>query len=73
MSLFEKRLKLGRRVAVIAFDLKRNRDDFRIGKIIAIKTQMIGVERARPYAVRFDDGNIDLFRAEDIYTEWGEE
>lgn len=73
MSLFKKNLKIGRRVAVIAFNFKKNRDEFRTGKIVAIKAQMIGVERARPYAVRFDDGGIELFSAEDIYTEWGEE
>jgi hypothetical protein len=73
MSLFKKRLKIGQRVAVIAFMFDKNRDEFKTGKIVGIKTQMIGVERARPYAVRFDDGKIDLFSAEDILTEWGEE
>lgn len=27
----------------------------------------------RTYAVRFDDGKIDLFNARQLYTEWGEE
>jgi hypothetical protein len=73
MSLFKKKLKIGQRVAVIAFMFDKNRDEFKTGKIVGIKAQMIGVERARPYAVRFDDGKIDLFSAEDILTEWGEE
>ena len=73
MNLFKKKLKIGRKVAVIAFNYNKNRDDIKKGKIVAIKTQMIGVKLARPYAVRFDDGKIDLFRAEDIITEWGEE
>lgn len=73
MSLFKKKLKIGRRVAVIAFSINKNRDVIKIGKIVAIKTQMLDIEIARPYAVRFDDGRIDLFRAEEIFTKWGEE
>lgn len=73
MSLFKKKLKIGRRVAVIAFSINKNRDEIKIGKIVAIKTQMLDIEIARPYAVRFDDGRIDLFRAEEIFTKWGEE
>lgn len=73
MSLFKKSLKIGRRVAVIAFNINKCRDEIKTGKIVAIKSQMIGVERARPYAVRFDDGKIDLFKAEEICTKWGEE
>lgn len=73
MSLFRKELKIGQRVAVITFNFNTNRDEFKTGKIVAIKAQMIGVERARPYAVRFDDEGIDLFGTEDIYTEWREE
>lgn len=73
MSLFKKNLKIGRRVAVIAFNVNKNRDEIKIGKIVAIKTQMLDIEIARPYAVRFDDGKIDLFKAEEICTEWGEE
>lgn len=73
MSLFRKSLKIGRRVAVITYSFKSGRDEFKIGKVVAIKAQMIGIERARPYAVRFNDGGIELFNAEDIYTEWGEE
>lgn len=73
MNLFKKKLKIGRRVAVIAFNFNKNRDEFKTGKIVGIKAQMIGVELARPYAIRFDDGKIDLFSAEDILTEWGEE
>lgn len=73
MSLFKKKLKIGRRVAVIAFNFNKNRDEIKIGKIVAIRTQMLGSELARPYAVRFDDGKIDLFKAEEICTEWGEE
>lgn len=73
MSIFKKSLKIGRRVAVIAYSFNENRDEFKTGKIVAVKTQMIGVRQARPYAVKLDDGRIDLFSAEDIFTEWGEE
>lgn len=73
MSLFKKKLKIGRRVAVITFNVNKNRDEIKTGKIVAIKTQMLDIDIARPYAVRFDDGKIDLFKAEEICTEWGEE
>lgn len=73
MSIFKKKLKIGQRVAVIAFSFDKNRDEFKTGKIVGIKAQMIGVELASPYAVRFDDGKIDLFSARQLFTEWGEE
>ena len=68
MSLFKKRLKIGIRVAVIAYNRGSGRDEFRIGKIVAIR------EHDEPtYAVRFDDGTIDLFCSRLLFTKWGEE
>lgn len=68
MSLFKKKLKIGRRVAVIAYNLGAGRDEFRIGKIVAIREH-----DEKTYAVRFDDGKIDLFYSRQLFTEWGEE
>lgn len=72
MSLFKKRLKIGRRVAVIAFNFDKNRDEFRTGKIVAIKAYTPELANGNPYAVRFDDGEIQLFRENELFTEWGE-
>ena len=70
MSLFKKSLKIGRRVAVITFNSKKGRDEFMIGKIVAIRDHEHGDV---VYAVRFDDGEIGLFDGLHLYTKWGEE
>lgn len=72
MSIFKKKLKIGQRVTVIAFSFNMNRDELKTGKIIATK-RPLGIPDEKPYAVRFDDGKIGLFRAEDLFTEWEEE
>lgn len=69
MSLFKKSLKIGRRVAVIAYAFGSRSDEFRIGKIVAKRKD----KDVTIYAVRFDDGKIDLFNARQLFTEWGEE
>ena len=72
MSLFKKKLKIGRRVAVIAYSRGSGRDEFKIGKIVAIRPKEY--ENCDcSYAVRFDDGKINLFGASELFTEWGEE
>lgn len=68
MSLFKKKLKIGRRVATINHNFKEGRDEFMIGKIVAIRKHDEVV-----YAVRFDNGQIDIFDSRQLYTEWGEE
>lgn len=73
MSLFKKSLKIGRRVAVITHSLHSGRDEFKIGKVVAMRQQEDGNSWDCNYAVRFDDGKIGLFSAQDLYTEWGEE
>lgn len=70
MCLFGKRLKLGRRVATITYSFGTARDEFRIGKIVAIRDHEHGDV---VYAVRFDDGKIDLCDGRELYTKWGEE
>lgn len=69
MSLFKKKLMVGRRIAVIAYGLGSRCAEFRIGKIVAKREDKEDVI----YAVRFDDGKIDLFNARQLFTEWGEE
>lgn len=74
MSLFKKSLKVGQRVAVIAFSFDKNRDEFKTGKIVAIREpESDNAHDFRTYAVRFDDEKIDLFKARQLFTEWGEE
>ena len=73
MSLFKKSLKIGRRVAVIAYNRNSRHDEFRIGKIVAIRPREEYNSLEYNYAVRFDDGQIELFSATQLFTEWGEE
>lgn len=74
MSLFRKSLKIGRRVAVIVRSIETNRDEFKVGKIVAMREKEIdSFFDYRTYAVRFEDGEIGLFKAQKLYTEWGEE
>lgn len=67
MSIFGKRLKIGCRVATITYNSKEGRDEFMIGKIVAIRKHDEVV-----YAVRFDDGEIGIFDSRQLYTKWGE-
>ena len=74
MSLFKKKLKIGRRVATITYSLSSQNSEFKIGKIVAIREPEYGnAFDCKTYAVRFDDGKIDLFNARQLFTEWGEE
>ena len=66
MSLFRK-LRIGRKVATIAYSFGTARDEFRVGKIVAIR------ERDETYAVRFDDGKIELCDARQLFTKWEKE
>lgn len=71
MKLFKKKLKIGSRVAVIAYSRGSGRDEFKIGKIVAIRPKEYENYDCN-YAVRFDDGKINLFGATELFTEWGE-
>lgn len=74
MSIFKKSLKIGRKVAVIVRNIQSNRDEFKVGKIVAIREKEYdNTFDYRTYAVRFDDGEIGLFKAQKLFTEWGEE
>lgn len=73
MSIFKKKLKIGQKVAVIAYSRNNNRDEFRTGKVVAMRPQEDGNPWDRNYAVRFDDEKIEVFRAQELYTKWGEE
>ena len=74
MSLFRKKLKIGRRVATITYDLSERNCEFKTGKIVAIREpEDDNPYDCRTYAVRFDDGKIDLFNARQLFTEWGDE
>jgi len=73
MSIFKKKLKIGRRVAAITYSLSSQNCEFKTGKIVAIREkESDNAYDCRTYAVRFDDGKIDLFSARQLFTEWGE-
>lgn len=74
MSLFKKKLKIGRRVAAITYGIIERNCEFKTGKIVAIREpESDNPYDCRTYAVRFDDGKIDLFNARQLFAEWGEE
>lgn len=73
MNLFKKKLKIGRRVATIVFVPSSSGCEFKTGKIVAIRdAESDNPYDCRTYAVRFDDGKIDLFNARQLFTEWDE-
>lgn len=73
MILFKKKLKIGRRVATITYGLSECNYEVKTGKIIAIREpEDDNAYDCRTYAVRFDDGKIDLFNARQLFTEWDE-
>lgn len=73
MSLFKKKLKIGRKVAVIRFNVSKNCDELKTGKIVSTRPRVEGAYWELLYAIRFDDGTIRLFRENEIFTEWGED
>lgn len=73
MSLFRKKLKIGRRVAVMRFNLDKNCDELKVGRIVATRPRVEGAYWELLYAVRFDDEKIKLFREDQLFTEWEEE
>lgn len=73
MSLFKKKLKIGRRVAVMRFNVSKNCDELKTGKIVATRPRVGGAYWELLYAIRFDDEKIRLFREDEIYTKWEEE
>lgn len=70
MSLFRKSLKIGRRVAVMRFNVSKNCDELKTGKIVATRPRVKGAYWELLYAVRFDDGKIRLFREDQLFTKW---
>lgn len=63
-------LGIGKRVAVIRYDIKTNRDRIDEGRIVAIKRWESMTAEYRRYAVQFNDGRIELFDAEELCTKW---
>lgn len=64
----KKRLKVGRRVAVIVFNFEKNEGELKRGTIIAIRYYSHMCETK--YAVKFDDGEIKVYGLGDIYQDF---
>lgn len=58
--------RIGKRVAAISFDVKQNSDALAIGRVVALRRRGV----VKRYAVQFDDGHIELFDADELYTKW---
>lgn len=68
----KKSLKVGRKVAVKRFNIDKNCDEFKVGKIVATRPRVEGAYWELLYAVMFDDGKIRFFREDEIFTGWRE-
>lgn len=64
------RLKIGKKVAVIRFDVKNNIDKFEVGKIIGIREADDG---AKQVAVKYSDGRKGLHYEFELFKKWDEE
>lgn len=68
------RLKIGKKVAVLRFDVRRNRDSFAVGKIVAKKEYYCDdYGNETQYAVMFNDGGVEVYKKENLYYKWDKE
>lgn len=61
------RLKIGKKVAVLRFNVRSNIDKFEVGKIIGIRENDYGTKQI---AVEFSDGQKELFCEFELFKEW---
>lgn len=64
------RLKIGKKVAVLRFDLKKNQDKFEVGKIVGIMEYEDGVKGV---AVEFSDEKIEIYNEFELFKKWDKE
>lgn len=61
------RLKIGKKVAVMRFNVIKNRDKFEVGKIVGIKEYKDGVKGV---AVEFSDEKIEIYNEFELFKKW---
>lgn len=61
------RLKIGKKVAVMRFDVRKNKDKFEVGKIIGIRESNDG---SKSVVVEFSDGQKGLFYEFELFKKW---
>lgn len=71
MNIFKrKEPRVGDEVGVIWFNLNKNQDEIKVGKIVA--TKYGDYADSKLYLVRVD-GEVRIYKPYEIWTEWGEE
>lgn len=61
------RLKIGKKVAVLRFNVRSNVDKFEVGKIIGIRESSDGTKNI---VVEFSNGQIELFYEFELFKKW---
>lgn len=61
------RLKIGKKVAVLRFNIRSNVDKFEVGKIIGIRESSDGTKNI---VVEFSDGQKELFYEFELFKKW---
>lgn len=61
------RLKIGKKVAVLRFNVRQNLDKFEVGKIIGIRESNDGTKQI---VVEFSDGQKELFYEFELFKKW---
>ena len=61
------RLKIGKNVAVIRFDARKNQDKFEVGKIVGIREIYDG---ARQVVLEYSDGQKGLHYEFELFKKW---
>lgn len=61
------RLKIGKKVAVMRFDVIKNKDKFVVGKIVGIKEDEQG---EKSIAVEYSDGKIGMYYEFELFKKW---
>ena len=60
------RLKIGKKVAVIRFDVKTNKDRFEVGKIVGIKD----IGWTKQVVLEYSDGRKGLHYKSELFKKW---
>ena len=70
--------RIGKKVGVFAFNMNKNQDELKEGKIVARRwhhtlmgDNRIGVDAE--YVVRFEDGECAIARTDELWTKWGKQ
>lgn len=63
------RLKIGKKVAVLRFDARKNTEKFEVGKIVGIREMDDGTKQV---VLEYSDGRKGLHYEFELFKKWGE-